>query len=161
MEHVDMGQPYMVLVDYAHTPDGLQNVLRTLKDIARSRNGRLLVLFGCGGNRDRGKRPKMGKIAGDMADLLVITDDNPRREDSSIIMDEILRGVDPDFQDCVLIQDRRAAIEYIIHQSRDNDVVILAGKGHETSQITKSGTIHFDDFEEAANAISTRLKPKS
>ena len=157
MEHVDMGQPYMVLVDYAHTPDGLQNVLRTLKDIARSRNGRLLVLFGCGGNRDRGKRPKMGKIA----DLLVITDDNPRREDSSIIMDEILRGVDPDFQDCVLIQDRRAAIEYIIHQSRDNDVVILAGKGHETSQITKSGTIHFDDFEEAANAISTRLKPKS
>lgn len=161
MEHVDKGQPFMVLVDYAHTPDGLKNVLSTVKDIAVNRNGRLLVLFGCGGNRDRGKRPKMGKIASDIADLLVITDDNPRREDGQTIMDEILSGVDPDFHDCVLIQNRRTAIEFIINQSENNDVVILAGKGHETLQITKSESIQFDDREEAAKAIFIRLNTKS
>ena len=153
MENIVEGQPYLVLVDYAHTPDGLQNVLRTAKDIALSRNGRLLVLFGCGGNRDRGKRPLMGKIAGDIADVLVITDDNPRQEDSHTIMNEIVSGIDPGFSDFVLIQNRATAIEHIIHQSQANDVVILAGKGHETSQITNSGEIHFDDREEAANAI--------
>ena len=157
MEYVEKGQPFIVLVDYAHTPDGLENVLRTAKDIAVNRNGRLIVLFGCGGNRDRGKRPKMGKIASEIADLLVITDDNPRQENSQIIMDEILSGVDPDFHEYFLIQDRRTAIEFVINQSKKNDVVILAGKGHETLQITKSETIHFDDREEAANAIFIRL----
>ena len=157
MENIDKGQPFMVLVDYAHTPDGLENVLKTLKDIAVKRNGRLLVVFGCGGNRDRGKRSKMGKIAGDFADFLVITDDNPRSEDSQKIIGEILEGVAPEFRDYVSIQDRRRAIEFIIGRSQNQDVVILAGKGHETSQILKSKTIHFDDREEAAHAILSKL----
>lgn len=160
LEAIDKGQPFMVLVDYAHTPDGLQNVLNTVKNIALNRKGRLLVLFGCGGNRDCEKRPKMGKIASDIADFLVITDDNPRLEDGRKIMTDIVDGVDPDFRDYVLIQNRRRAIEFIINQSQNSDVVILAGKGHETYQILKSETIHFDDREEASNAILNRLKTK-
>ncbi len=156
LEWVDKGQPFMVLVDYAHTPDGLQNVLGTVKDIALERGGRLLVLFGCGGNRDRGKRPMMGKIASEIADFLVITDDNPRSEEGQEIMAEILGGVDPDFRDYILIQDRRTAIESIINKAQDDDVVILAGKGHETYQILKSKTIQLDDREEAISAILNR-----
>ncbi|MCW8914649.1 MAG: UDP-N-acetylmuramoyl-L-alanyl-D-glutamate--2,6-diaminopimelate ligase [Magnetovibrio sp.] len=158
MEGVEKGQSYLVLVDYAHTPDGLESVLKTAKGLAKQRNGRLLVLFGCGGNRDRGKRPKMGKIASEVADLLVITDDNPRSESSQTIMDEIFSGVHLDFDACVLIENRRAAIEHIIKDARPNDVVILAGKGHEMHQITNSGTFHFDDREEAENAITLHLK---
>lgn len=154
LEIVDMGQPFLVLIDYAHTPDGLLNVLSTVKNIALNRKGRLLVLFGCGGNRDRGKRPKMGKIASEIADFLVITDDNPRCEDSEKIMQEIVGGVDPSFRDYVLIQNRRRAIDFIIKESRNTDVVILAGKGHETYQEINSKTIHFDDREEVINAIS-------
>lgn len=159
MECVEKGQSYLVLVDYAHTPDGLENVLRTAKDLARTRHGRLLVLFGCGGDRDRGKRPKMGKIASTVADLLVITDDNPRGERSQTIMDEVNSGVDMvGLGTCVLIQNRRTAIEYIINDAQLNDVVVLAGKGHETSQIIGSEITHFDDREEAANAITVRLQ---
>ena len=161
MEGVEKGQSYLVLVDYAHTPDGLENVLRTAKDLALERNGRLLVLFGCGGNRDRGKRPIMGKIASEAADLVVITDDNPRAEASRTIMDEIFSGIDLDFDACMLIQNRRTAIKHIINEAQPNDVVILAGKGHETYQIVNSETIHFDDREEAANAIAVRLKEDS
>jgi len=153
LERVNNGQSFMVLVDYAHTPDGLQNVLSTTKDMAMERQGRLLVLFGCGGDRDRGKRPKMGKIASDIADFLVITDDNPRSEDSQEIMAEISSGINPDFDEHILIQDRRTAIEFIINKAQDNDVVIIAGKGHETYQVLKSKTIYFDDIEESANAI--------
>jgi len=159
LETVDAGQAYTVLVDYAHTPDGLENVLNTLKTIAIKQQGRLLVLFGCGGNRDSGRRAKMGKIAGDIADFLVITEDNPRMEDSQDIMAEIMTGIDLKFQDYVLIQNRKEAIEFIINQAQDNDVVLLAGKGHETYQIFKSKTIHFDDREEVELAISNRLKP--
>ncbi len=158
MEKVDEGQSYMVLVDYAHTPDGLQNVLRTVKNIATARGGRLLALFGCGGNRDRGKRPKMGKIASEIADFLVIADDNPRSEEGQEIMAEILGGVDPDFHDHILIQDRRRAIEFIINKAQENDVVILAGKGHETYQVLKSKTIHFDEMEIASSAILNRIQ---
>jgi UDP-N-acetylmuramoyl-L-alanyl-D-glutamate--2,6-diaminopimelate ligase len=159
LESVDKGQPFLVLVDYAHTPDALQSMLGTLKKIARDREGRLLVLFGCGGNRDRGKRPKMGQIASSLADFLVITDDNPRQEDSQIIMSEIAAGIVPGYHDYVLIQDRRAAIEFLVGQAEIHDVVVLAGKGHETSQILQAGTIHFDDREEALSAISRRMKP--
>lgn len=154
LEEVDKGQSYMVLVDYAHTPDGLKNVLNTVKAVATSRGGRLLVLFGCGGDRDSTKRAEMGRIAGDIADFLVVTDDNPRSEDSHKIMGEIESGIAHDFHDYVLIQDRRKAIECIINQANNNDVVILAGKGHETTQALKMETIHFDDREEAINAIS-------
>lgn len=158
LENVDEGQLYSVLIDFAHTPDGLSNVLRTAKDIARRRNGRLLVLFGCGGDRDAGKRPKMGKIAGEIADFVVITEDNPRSEDSDKIMAEILSGIGSDFHDFVLIQNRKEAIKFIIERAQNEDVVILAGKGHETFQIKKTKTLHFDDREESKNAILQKLK---
>ena len=156
LENVDEGQLFTVLIDFAHTPDGLENVLRTAKGMAQGRNGRLLVLFGCGGDRDSGKRPKMGKIASDIADFVVITDDNPRSEDSQKIMAEISSGIKSDFHDYVLIQNRREAIEFIIERSQNEDVVILAGKGHETFQIQKSEIIHFDDREESIKAIALR-----
>ena len=159
LEAVEAGQQFTVLIDYAHTPDGLENVLNTLKVIAIEKQGRLLVLFGCGGNRDTGRRAKMGKIASDMADFLVITEDNPRMEDSEAIIDEIMTGVESDFQDYELIQNRSQAIEFIINQAEENDVVLLAGKGHETYQVFKTETIHFDEREEAIQAISNKLKP--
>lgn len=160
LETVDAGQLFTVLIDYAHTPDGLENVLNTLKVIATKKQGRLLVLFGCGGNRDHGRRAKMGKIASDIADFVVITEDNPRQEDSQAITDEIMTGVDSLFQNYVLIQNRSKAIEYIINQAQENDVVLLAGKGHETYQIFNTETIHFDDREQAVQAISDLLKEK-
>lgn len=153
LESVREGQPFMMLIDYAHTPDAILNVLKTVKEIAKSRNGLLLVLFGCGGNRDSGKRPKMGHVASQLADYLVITDDNPRLEESQDIMDEIVSGIEPDFKEYILIQDRKKAIEFIVNKSKKDDVVILLGKGHETYQILKSETIHLDDREEAINAI--------
>jgi UDP-N-acetylmuramoyl-L-alanyl-D-glutamate--2,6-diaminopimelate ligase len=161
LQNVDKGQSFIVLIDFAHTPDGLQNVLSTVKNIALNRSGRLLVLFGCGGNRDRDKRAKMGKIASNIADFLVITDDNPRFEDREQITSEILSGIEDEFQDFVVIQDRKTAIEFIINNAEDNDVVILAGKGHETYQVLKAKKIHFDDHEEASNAISIHLKMKA
>ena len=154
LESVDKGQQYLVLIDYAHTPDGLLNVLSTVKEIALSRDGRLLVLFGCGGDRDQDKRARMGKIASSLADYVVITEDNPRSEDGREIMYQILDGVDSEFRNFVLIQDRARAIKFIINQARHNDVVVLAGKGHETYQILKSKVIQFDDKEQASIAIS-------
>ncbi len=153
LEEVALGQSLMVLIDYAHTPDALGNVLETVKKIASGRNGRLLVMFGCGGNRDRGKRPKMGKIASRFADFLVVTDDNPRLEDSNKIISEIVNGLAPGFTDYVVIQSRREAIEFILGKGQDGDVVLLAGKGHETQQIVGSEEIHFDDREEARRVI--------
>lgn len=153
LESVDKGQAFTMLIDYAHTPDAISNVLTTVKKIADGRNGRLLVLFGCGGNRDISKRSKMGNVASHLADYMVITDDNPRLEESQDIIDEIVSGIEPDFTDYMLIPDRKKAIEYIVKQSTANDVVILLGKGHETYQILKSETIHFDDREEAISAI--------
>lgn len=158
LENIEKGQDYMVVVDYAHTPDAMENVLSTVKKIADSQNGRLLVLFGCGGNRDRGKRPKMGKIASKIADILVITDDNPRSENSLLIMDDVVKGISSEFKDFTLIQNRKAAITTIINRSKNNDVVILLGKGHETYQILALETIHFDDKEEVSEAIAARLK---
>jgi UDP-N-acetylmuramoyl-L-alanyl-D-glutamate--2,6-diaminopimelate ligase len=158
LENIEKGQDYMVIIDYAHTPDAMKNVLTTVKKIADSRNGRLLVLFGCGGNRDRGKRPKMGKIASEIADILVITDDNPRSENSLLIMDNVVKGISSEFKDFTLIQNRKAAITTIINRSKNNDVVILLGKGHETYQILALETIHFDDKEEVSEAIAARLK---
>ncbi len=157
LESVDKGQPYLVLIDYAHTPDGLRNVLNAAKTVALSRGGKLLLLFGCGGDRDRGKRPEMGRIASDVADFVVVTDDNPRSECGQDIMTEILKGMDPDFTDFAAIQDRKSAIEYIINRCQNEDVVLLAGKGHETYQVLNSETVHFSDHEEASHMILGRL----
>lgn len=158
LETVEKGQLYMVLIDYAHTPDALENVLNTVKKISSKRKGHLYVLFGCGGDRDNEKRPKMGRIATQIADFIVITDDNPRSESSQDIMNEIVSGFPAEFKNYILIQDRKQAINFIINKAQDKDVVILVGKGHETYQILKSETIHFDDREEAREAILLRLK---
>ncbi len=149
-----------MLIDYAHIPDGLENVLNTLKDIAKIQKRRLLVLFGCGGNRDLGRRAKMGEIVSDIVDFLVITEDNPRMEDSQVICAEIMTGVESGLQDYELIQNRSRAIEFIINQAQENDVVLLAGKAHEPYQSFKIETIHFDDRKEAVQSISNKLKPK-
>ena len=159
MENIDIGQPYQVLVYCAHTPDALENTLTTLKTIALEREGRLLLLFGCSGNRNREIRAKMGEIASKIADFVVITDDNPRSEYTWGIIEDILQGFNQlmkKFSDYIVIQDRKKAIQYIIKHAKQNDIVILAGKGHETFQILKSETIQFDDREEAVNAITNR-----
>ena len=159
LEHVEKGQQFLVLIDYAHTPDGLLNVLMTVKEIALNRNGRLLVMFGCGGDRDQDKRAKMGSIASRIADYVVITDDNPRSEDGQEIINQITDGIEPEFHNFVSINDRARAIKYIINAANKNDVVLLAGKGHETYQIMKSKILQFDDKEQASIAITKTLSP--
>ena len=157
LENIELGQPFMVLVDYAHTTDGLENVLGTVKQIAEGRSGRLLVMFGCGGDRDCEKRPLMGKIASTLADVLVITDDNPRSESCSKITAEIIGGISRSCFKYSVIHDRKTAIEYIINYSRPRDVVILIGKGHEAYQILKDKVIHFDDVEVATSTIRSQI----
>ncbi len=143
---VEAGQPYTVIVDYAHTPDGLQNVLRTARCIT---GGRLWAVFGCGGDRDSSKRPIMGKIALELADDIVVTSDNPRTEDPEAIMDDICTAFKdiPAGKSMMRIGDRRQAIEYALGRAVPGDVVLIAGKGHENYQILKERTIHFDDKE--------------
>jgi UDP-N-acetylmuramoyl-L-alanyl-D-glutamate--2,6-diaminopimelate ligase len=147
LEPVDEGQPFSVLVDYAHKPEALANVLRTARELSR---GRVLVVFGAGGDRDREKRPLMGRIASDLADVVVVTSDNPRSEDPQAIVDEILAGTRPDVQ---VELDRRAAIESAVDQAREGDVLVIAGKGHEPGQEV-AGEIHpFDDRDVAREAL--------
>lgn len=151
-ELVDRGQDFAVIVDYAHTPDGLQNVLSTAREIT---SGRLITVFGCGGDRDRTKRPQMGAIAAQMSDLAVVTSDNPRNEDPMNIIEDILPGVrGTNRANYVVIPDRREAIRQAIREAGSGDVVVIAGKGHEDYQIIGTKRTHFDDREEAAAAIS-------
>ena len=138
-EAVDEGQPFTVLVDYAHTPDSLDNVLRAARDIAR---GRLVVVFGAGGDRDRGKRPLMGKIAADLADHVVVTSDNPRNEEPVAIIQDILQGAGMDVE---IDPDRRSAIARAIGLAEEGDVVVIAGKGHEQGQEVGTEKLPFDD----------------
>jgi UDP-N-acetylmuramoyl-L-alanyl-D-glutamate--2,6-diaminopimelate ligase len=145
-EAVDEGQPFAVLVDYAHTPDSLENVLRTARDLAQNR---VICVFGCGGDRDRGKRPLMGRIATELADLAIVTSDNPRSEDPGAIIDEILEGAG----DAEVAPDRREAIARAVAAADDGDVVVIAGKGHEQGQQFADGTIPFDDREVAREAL--------
>ena len=139
----------LVIVDYAHTPDGLENVLKSAREIT-PKDGRLICLFGCGGDRDATKRPKMGAIAERLADKIVITSDNPRSEDPQIIITDIIAGLKSVNTENVIVEpDRGAAIAYLKTVANNNDVVLIAGKGHEDYQILKDRTIHFDDREEA------------
>ncbi len=148
---LDEGQPFSVLVDYAHTPDSLENVLHAARGLTQ---GRLIAVFGCGGDRDRGKRPKMGRIAAALANVSIVTSDNPRSEDPPAIIDEILAGVD-DRAAVEAIVDRRAAIDRAVALASDGDVVVIAGKGHERGQEFEDGrTIPFDDAEVAAEALA-------
>lgn len=143
---VEAGQPYTVIVDYAHTPDGLDNVLKTARSITK---GKLWAIFGCGGDRDNKKRPIMGGIALVLADKVVVTSDNPRTEDPEKIIDQIFVALQdvPAGKEVYRISDRREAIEYVLANAETDDVIMIAGKGHENYQILKDRTIHFDDRE--------------
>ncbi len=158
-ESVDCGQDFGVVVDYAHTPDELENVLKTAKGLT---SRRLTVVFGCGGNRDRGKRPIMGRIGVEIADSVVITSDNPRGEQPEAIIDEILAGIAQSEMGRVdVISDRKEAIESAIDRAEPGDLVVIAGKGHEDYQIFADRTIHFDDREVAREklcSLSRRVK---
>lgn len=144
MEMIDCGQDYYVAVDYAHTPDGLKNVMSTVKEFAPRR---LITVFGCGGDRDRTKRPQMGLIAAGFSDICVVTSDNPRTEDPQKIIEDILAGVRGGSASCIIEADRRKAIEQALDIARSGDFVLVAGKGHETYQIFRDRVIHFDDRE--------------
>ena len=146
-ESVDEGQPFPVIVDYAHTPDSLANVLRTARELTA---GRLICVFGCGGDRDRGKRPEMGRIAGELSDVPIVTSDNPRSEDPIAIINEILAGMGPEPD---VEPDRRAAIAQAVGRAREGDVVVIAGKGHEQGQEFADRKLSFDDREVAREAL--------
>jgi UDP-N-acetylmuramoyl-L-alanyl-D-glutamate--2,6-diaminopimelate ligase len=146
-EPVDEGQPFEVVVDYSHKPRALESVLRAARELA---SGRVICVFGCGGDRDRGKRPLMGRVASELADLVVVTSDNPRSEDPDAIIVEILAGVSGDVE---VEPDRRRAIASAIEAAREGDVVVIAGKGHEQGQELADRTIPFDDREVAREAL--------
>ena len=146
-EAVDEGQPFAVLVDYAHTPEALENVLAEARSLSA---GRLLCVFGCGGDRDRAKRPLMGEVVSRLADRAIVTSDNPRSEEPTAIIDEILTGMSGDED---VEPDRAAAIALAIEQADEGDVVVIAGKGHEQGQEFSDRTIPFDDREVARDAL--------
>ena len=141
------GQPYTVLVDYAHTPDGLENVLSSVRGFCK---GRLIAVFGCGGDRDPIKRPIMGKIGVELADFAVITSDNPRTEEPMAIISDILKGVNESLGEYTVVEDRRKAIRYAMDIAGKDDIIVLAGKGHETYQEINGVKHHLDEREEVA-----------
>jgi UDP-N-acetylmuramoyl-L-alanyl-D-glutamate--2,6-diaminopimelate ligase len=149
-ERIDEGQPFLVIVDYAHTDDALRNVLSTARELTHNR---LIVVFGCGGERDRTKRPLMGEAAGSLSDLAVLTSDNPRGEDPLLIMSDALVGLQKAGKPYWAEVDREVAIRKAVEEAREGDVVVLAGKGHETYQILKDRTIPFDDREIARKVL--------
>lgn len=152
-ELIEEGQDFAVVVDYAHTPDGLQNILETSKAI---KENRIIIVFGCGGDRDATKRPIMGRIAAEYGDKIYVTSDNPRTEDPVQIVKDVEVGVKEALREGTsyeVIVDRREAINHAIHDAKAGDIVIIAGKGHENYQILKNETIHFDDREEARKAL--------
>jgi UDP-N-acetylmuramoyl-L-alanyl-D-glutamate--2,6-diaminopimelate ligase len=149
-ERIDEGQPFLVIVDYAHTDDALRNVLSAARELTRRR---LIVVFGCGGERDRAKRPLMGEAAGVLSDLAVLTSDNPRGEDPLLIMSDALVGLQKTGNPCWAEVDREIAIRKALEEAREGDVVVLAGKGHEAYQILKDRTIPFDDREVARRVL--------
>ena len=153
LEVVPTDTDYTVIIDYAHTPDGIENILRAVRDFAE---GRVICLFGCGGDRDKTKRPLMGETAASLADYLFITSDNPRTEDPDAIIADILEGV----KDCdtpyTVITDRTKAIEAALNEAQAGDVIILAGKGHENYQILGTEKIHYDEREIVADILSKK-----
>ena len=149
-EKVDEGQPFLVVVDYAHTDDALRNVLEAARELA---GNRLIVVFGCGGERDRTKRPLMGEVAGRLCDLAILTSDNPRGEDPILIMNDVLVGLQRTGMPYIAEVDRETAIRKALSEAREGDVVVLAGKGHETYQVLKDKTIPFDDRQIARRIL--------
>ena len=147
IEVVPTPADYTVIIDYAHSPDGLENIITSLREIAK---GRVVTLFGCGGDRDKTKRPLMGEIASRLSDFVVVTSDNPRSENPSDIIDDILEGMKNSKTPCKVIENRKEAIFFALENAKENDIILLAGKGHETYQILNDGTIHFDEREVVA-----------
>ncbi len=155
-EKVDCGQDFAVIVDYAHTPDGLENILKTARALGKKR---LICVFGCGGDRDRGKRPLMGEIAAKYSDFCVVTSDNPRSEEPQDIIAEITPGMDKvENSRYAIIVDRREAIRHAIHLARNDDLVVIAGKGHESYQLVKDRVLEFDDRVVAAEFLKGKTK---
>jgi UDP-N-acetylmuramoyl-L-alanyl-D-glutamate--2,6-diaminopimelate ligase len=151
LEPVDRGQGFLALVDYAHKPGALQAVLQTLRE--QDTAARLAVVFGAGGNRDPGKREPMGRVAAELADLVVVTDDNPREEDPAAIRSAIMAGATAGAAEVVEIGDRREAIDFAVAWARPGDIVLIAGKGHEPGQTSRGETRPFDDREQLAAAL--------
>jgi len=165
-ERVDCGQPFTVVVDYAHTDDALRNLTALAREFVSrgGLNGRVLTVFGCGGDRDRAKRPLMGEAAGRGSDFAVLTSDNPRSEDPLAIINDALVGLQKTGTKYSVEPDRRKAIALAIHEAHPGDIVLLAGKGHEKIQVTREGSIPFDDVEVArevlkANGFDAEKKP--
>lgn len=154
-ERVDQGQPFLVIVDFAHTPDALINVLKLSREIVQrgAESGRVITVFGCGGDRDRTKRPLMGAAAGTYSDLAIVTSDNPRTEDPRLIINDAVVGLQRTPARQVVEPDRDKAIRLAISEARPGDLVLIAGKGHEDYQILGSRKIHFDDVEQARQAL--------
>ena len=153
MELVPSDGDYTILIDYAHKPDALEKVLKTLRPVTR---GRLIALFGCGGDRDHGKRPIMGRIAAELADLCVVTSDNPRTEDPQTIIDDILAGMKNIRTSVQVIPDREKAIAWVLDKACPGDVILLAGKGHEDYQIVGKEKRHMDEREIVAAVLAQR-----
>ena len=155
-ESIERGQPFSVIIDYAHTEDALTNTLKACKSMAKKR---IILVFGCGGDRDRGKRPKMGRVAFDGADILIVTSDNPRTENPDSIIEDICKGfpkATKNNDNFFCISDRQQAISRSIEIARPDDLVLVAGKGHETYQILNSGAITFNDRAVAIEALIKR-----
>lgn len=151
-EPVDAGQPFGVFVDYAHTPDSLEQVLTSARGVCEEK---LIVVFGCGGDRDRSKRPRMGRVAAQLADVAILTSDNPRSEDPDAIIAEVEKGMRRSSAEVVVESDRRAAIASAIDRARSGDVVVVAGKGHEQGQIVGGDVVPFDDAAVAREALES------
>ncbi len=154
-ERVDVGQPFAVIVDYAHTDDALRNLTAVARDFVAQRggNGRVITLFGCGGDRDRSKRPLMGEAAGRGSDVVVLTSDNPRSENPLDIMNDALAGLQRSGVSYTMEPDRRKAIALAIGEAQPGDIVLIAGKGHEKLQVTSTGAAAFDDVDVARHAL--------
>ncbi len=150
-ESVPTGKDFTVIIDYAHTPDGLKNILKTFRECEKNR---VIALFGCGGDRDKTKRPIMGKIAVRYADYVIITSDNPRSENPLEIIKDILVGTEGSTTPITVIENRIEAIKYAVSIAQKDDIIVLAGKGHETYQILNDGTIHLDEREIVRDALN-------
>lgn len=150
-EVVPTGRDFTVVIDYAHTPDGLEKICGALREC---KTGRLVTVFGCGGDRDKTKRPKMGKAAAALSDFLVVTSDNPRSEDPQAIIDDILAGLADSKTPYTVVANRVEAIRWAIHNAKSGDTILLAGKGHETYQVLRDGIVHLDEREVVAEALA-------
>lgn len=161
MQKVDAGQDFTVFVDYAHTPDGLENVLTTIKQFAK---GKIITIVGCGGDRDRSKRPLMARIAAKMSDIALFTSDNPRTENPMLIIEDMIAGLKSDgetYSNYEVIVDRKEAIERGIALAQANDILLIAGKGHETYQDFGTHIIHFDDRQIALEALRRKINAQN